>query len=164
MEKAFDSIHRESLWKILRHYGLPQKIVNVIKMLYGDFSSRVINNNTLSGAFKVNTGVKQGCNLSPFLFVLSMDWIMRTTIGTERRGVRWNFTSVLEDLDFADDVALLAHRHQDMQGKTSDMASTAGQIGLKISSKKTKHMRMNNRNNAAITVNGEALEEVEYFT
>nr|KAG5708729.1 hypothetical protein BaRGS_034946 [Batillaria attramentaria] len=44
------------------------------------------------------------------------------------------------------------------------MASTAGQIGLKISSKKTKHMRMNNRNNAAITVNGEALEEVEYFT
>ena len=164
MEKAFDSIHRESLWKILRHYGVPQKIVNVIKMLYSNFSSRVINNNTLSDAFKVNTGVKQGCNLSPFLFVLGMDWIMRTTIGTERRGVRWNFTSVLEDLDFADDVALLAHRHQDMQGKTSDMASTAGQIGLRISSRKTKHMRMNNRNNAAIIVNGEALEEVEYFT
>ena len=164
MEKAFDSIHRESLWKILRHYGVPQKIVNVVKMLYGDFSSRVINNNTLSDAFKVNTGVKQGCNLSPFLFVLGMDWIMRTTIGTERRGVRWNFTSILEDLDFADDVALLAHRHQDMQEKTSDMASTAGQIGLKISSKKTKHMRMNNKNNTAITVNGEALEEVEYFT
>nr|KAG5701644.1 hypothetical protein BaRGS_019333 [Batillaria attramentaria] len=162
MEKAFDSIHRESLWKILRHYGVPQKIVNVIKMLYGDFSSRVINNNTLSGAFKVNTGVKQGCNLSPFLFVLGMDWIMRTTIGTERRGVRWNFTSVLEDLDFADDVALLAHRHQDMQGKTSDMASTARANWM--SSKKTKHMRMNNRNNAAVTVNGEALEEVEYFT
>ena len=41
-EKAFDSIHRESLWCILRHYGIPCKIVTIIKMLYEAFKSKVI--------------------------------------------------------------------------------------------------------------------------
>ena len=41
-EKAFDSIHRESLWCILRHYGIPCKIVTIIKMLYEGFKSMVI--------------------------------------------------------------------------------------------------------------------------
>ena len=39
LEKAFDSVHRESLWRILRHYGIPSKIVNIIRMLYSDFAS-----------------------------------------------------------------------------------------------------------------------------
>ena len=51
----------------------------------------------------------------------------------------------LEDLDFADDIALLSHRHQDMQEKTDAMATTAGNLGLKVSTKKTKGMRMNAR-------------------
>ena len=33
-ERAFDSIHRETLWRILRHYGIPSKVVNIISMLY----------------------------------------------------------------------------------------------------------------------------------
>ena len=40
-EKAFDSLHRESLWRILRHYGIPQKMVNVIKILYSDVQCQV---------------------------------------------------------------------------------------------------------------------------
>ena len=55
-EKAFDSIHRDSLWKILRHYGIPSKLVNVI-------------NTALTDAFGVTTGVKQGCILSPFVYL-----------------------------------------------------------------------------------------------
>ena len=42
LEKAFDSVHRESLWRILRHYGIPSKIVNIIRMLYSDFKAKVI--------------------------------------------------------------------------------------------------------------------------
>ena len=37
-EKAFDSVHRNSLWKILRHYGRPQKITNIIRIFYRDFT------------------------------------------------------------------------------------------------------------------------------
>ena len=75
-EKAFDSIHRDSLWKILRPYGILSKLVNIIKMLYSDFKSQVICNAALTDAFSVTTGVKQGFILSPFLFILGIDWVM----------------------------------------------------------------------------------------
>uniref|UniRef100_A0A0B7BH62 Reverse transcriptase domain-containing protein n=3 Tax=Arion vulgaris TaxID=1028688 RepID=A0A0B7BH62_9EUPU len=72
-EKAFDSLHRESLWKILRHYGIPIKMVSVIKALYTDFQCQVVCNSQLTEWFEVNTGVRQGSILSPFLFNLAMD-------------------------------------------------------------------------------------------
>ncbi|PVD27885.1 hypothetical protein C0Q70_10460 [Pomacea canaliculata] len=72
LEKAFDSIHRESLWKILRHYGVPAKLVQVIAMLYSDFKSQVVCDTELTDSFNVSTGVKQGCVLSPFLFILAI--------------------------------------------------------------------------------------------
>ena len=108
-EKAFESIHQDSLWKILRHYGIPLKLVNVIKMLYSDFKSQIISNTALADAFGVTTGVKQRCILSPFLFILGIDWVLRQVTSGGRRGIRWTLTSVLEDLDYADDVALLTY-------------------------------------------------------
>ena len=53
LEKAFDSVHRESLWKILRHYGIPSKIVNIICMLYVDFKAKVICGSQLSESFRI---------------------------------------------------------------------------------------------------------------
>ena len=67
-EKAFDSVHQDSLWKILRHYGIPSKLVNVIKMFYSDFKSQVIYNTALTDAFSATTSVKQGSILSTFLY------------------------------------------------------------------------------------------------
>ena len=72
-EKAFDSLHRESLSRILRHYGIPQKMLNVIKILYTDVQCQVACNNHMSDSFSVKSGVKQGCILSPFLFTLAID-------------------------------------------------------------------------------------------
>ena len=168
LEKAFDSIHRESLWKILRHYGVPAKLVRVVSMLYSDFRCQVICDTELTGTFNISSGVKQGCILSPFLFILAMDWIMKNSTEGERRGIRWTMTmaatTTLEDLDFADDIALLSHRHQDMQEKTDAMSTTAGSLGLKISAKKTKSMRMNARVHDNIRLNGENIEEVSDFT
>ena len=66
-EKAFDGIHRDTLGKILRHYGIPPKLVTVIKMLYLEFKSQVICNAALTDALSVTTGVKQRCILTPFL-------------------------------------------------------------------------------------------------
>ena len=168
LEKAFDSIHRESLWKILRHYGVPAKLVRVIAMLYSDFKSQVICDSELTEAFNISTGVKQGCILSPFLFILAMDWIMKNSTDGERRGIKWTMTmtatTTLEDLDFADDIALLSHHHQDMQEKTDAMATTAGNLGLKVSTKKTKGVRMNARVQENIKLNGDEIEEVDDFT
>jgi hypothetical protein len=54
-------------------------------------------------------------------------------------------TTTLEDLDFADDIALLSHRYRDMQEKTDVIATAAGNLELNVSTKKTKSMRMNTR-------------------
>ena len=40
--KVFDSIHRPAMWKIMAHYGIPDKSISIIKMLYQDFQARVI--------------------------------------------------------------------------------------------------------------------------
>ena len=77
-EKAFDSLDRETLWKILRHYGVPMKLVNMIKNSYEGMSCRVIHDGQLTKNFEIRTGVRQGCLLSPFLFILAIDWIMKT--------------------------------------------------------------------------------------
>ena len=104
-------------------------------MLYSNFKSQVICDSELTKAFNVSTGVKQGCILSPFLFILAMDWIMKKSTDGERRGIKWTMTmtatTTLEDLDFADDIALLSHRHHDMQEKTDAMATTAENPWLK---------------------------------
>ena len=57
-EKAFDSLHRETLWKILRGYGFPMKIVNIIQMLYRDFHCKVICGNQLTETAKVQLNPK----------------------------------------------------------------------------------------------------------
>ena len=81
-----------------------------------------------------------------------------------RKGIRWTLTSVLEDLVYADDIALLAYRHQDIQAKTNALATTAGNLGLKINSKKTRHVRMSSKTNESIMVNREVVDEVDHFT
>ena len=77
-EKAFDSVDRETLWKVLRHYGVPKKLVNMIKNYYEGMSCRVIHEGQLTKNFEVRTGVRQGCLLSSFLFILVIDWVMKT--------------------------------------------------------------------------------------
>ena len=133
-------------------------------MLYSDFKSQVICNAVLTDTFSMTTGVKQGCILSPFLFILGIDWDLKQVSSGGTRGIRWTLTSVLEDLDYADDIALLAHRHQDMQAKTNALATTAGNMGLKINIKKTRHLSMGGRTNESIMVNGEVVDEVDHFS
>ena len=59
-EKAFDSIHRESLWLIMRKYGLPNKIVRMVKVFYEDFNCAVEDQAEACEWFSIKTGVKQG--------------------------------------------------------------------------------------------------------
>ena len=69
-EKAFDSIHRDSLWRILRLYGIPQEILLIIKGFYTNFTCQVGNSNH---TFEVKTGVRQGCVMSALLFNTVID-------------------------------------------------------------------------------------------
>ena len=69
-EKAFDSVHRTTLWNVMRHYGIPQKIVDIVKAMYVDSKCAVIDDGQESDWFDVKSGVRQGCNMSGFFFYL----------------------------------------------------------------------------------------------
>ena len=88
---------------------------------------------------------------------------MRNTLD-KRRELRWNFTIVLEDLDYADDKALFASRQSDMQEKTSRLHYVAKAIGLSINPSKTKTMHLNCKKSDPITVGGSEVHDVEAFT
>lgn len=87
-EKAFDSVNRETLWKLLRHYGVPTKLVNLIKNSYAEMTCRVIHEGQITNQFGIKTRARQGCLLSPFLFLLAIDWVMRTT-EQRKNGIQW---------------------------------------------------------------------------
>ena len=163
-EKAFDSVDRETLWKILRHYGVPEKLTNIIRNTYEGLTCRVIHEGQLTDAFYVRTGVRQGCLLSPFLFLLAMDWVMRRSTAGRGNGIQWTMWTQLNDLDFADDLALLSHTQQQMQEKTSTISANSACIGLNIHRGKTKVLRVNSPSTSAIMLDGGALEEVDEFT
>ena len=164
-EKAFDSVDRETLWKLLRHYGVPEKLVSLIRCTYQGMSCRVSHSGQLSEDFEVKTGVRQGCLLSPFLFLLVIDWIMKSSTAGRRNGIQWTLLSQLDDLDFADDLALLSHSRNQMQDKTTLLETTSATTGLKINRKKTEVMKLNTTaNTPPITVGGgEPIQEVESF-
>ena len=61
-KNAFDSVPRSSLWIVMKHYGIPQKIINIVKALY-DGVLLLMKIATYEG-FKITTGIKQGCTMS----------------------------------------------------------------------------------------------------
>ena len=86
-----------------------------------------------------------------------------TTTDRNNVGIHWTLWTQVDDLDFADDLALLSHNHSQMQDKTTLLETTSAGTGLKINRKKTELMKMNTTANAPITVGGEPIREVESF-
>ena len=150
-EKAFDSVDRETMWKLLRHYGVPEKIIFLIRCTFQDMSHRIAHAGQLFESFEVKIGVWQGCMLSPFLFLLFIDWIMKIATTGRNNGIQWT-------LDFADDLAFLSHNHS----KTTLLETTPAGTGLKINRKKTELMKMNATANAPVTVGGEPIREESF--
>ncbi|VDP56024.1 unnamed protein product [Schistosoma curassoni] len=70
----------------------------------------------------------------------------------------------LDDLDFADDLALLSQTQQQMQEKTTSVASTSAAVGLNIHKGKSKILRYNKTCTNPVLLDGEALKHVKTFT
>ena len=162
-EKAFDSICREVLWRLLWHYGMPVKLVSIIRALYEDFSAQMVHNGQRTQPLNMRTRVRQGYLLSPLLFLSALDWVTRTAFD-RKRGIQWTFTTSLEDLDFADDLALLSHRIQDVRDKTWALEVQGAKVGLKINATKTKLMRIGTKPDDGVSIVGGWIEEVYEFT
>ena len=69
-EKALDIVDRDTLWKLLAYYGIPEKIIKLIRMAFQPSTCQVVHNGSLTEPFTITTGVRQGCLLSPFFLLL----------------------------------------------------------------------------------------------
>lgn len=81
-EKAFDNINRSAVWQSLSRRGIPGSIVRIIKALYVNPMCTVLHNGRESEEFTVRTGVRQGCVLSPLLFIVTLDEVMKEAEST----------------------------------------------------------------------------------
>ena len=161
-EKAFDSVDRETMWKLLAHYGIPDKVIRIIQLIYENFEAQVMHTGDLSEPFNMGSGVRQGCLLNPTLFIVTLDWVRRKTKENQRTGIRWTLISQLEDLDFADDVVLLSQNISHMRSKMERIENTAKEVGLNINAGITKEMRIHTKGRArALSSRSEDLEMVD---
>ena len=169
-KKAFDSINRKVMFAVLRHNGIPEAVVNAISVLYKNSKSAVMVDGGLSDPFDVTTGVLQGDVLAPFLFVVLVDYLLKKAtlqldsgVVTHPRRSRRHPAKSLNDLDFADDIALLESSISRAQAQLTKTAEAAADLGLVISAPKTEYMTVNCNPQPTLQVYGDPINHVSDF-
>ena len=100
MKKAYDLIHCDSLWYILKHtYSLPEKLFTIIRALHEDCTAAVRAYGKTSDMFAVTCGVRQGCVLAPTLFNLNFDIAIHMALDVRRQEERGIKVAYLLDDD-----------------------------------------------------------------
>uniref|UniRef100_A0A8C6LRX0 Reverse transcriptase domain-containing protein n=1 Tax=Nothobranchius furzeri TaxID=105023 RepID=A0A8C6LRX0_NOTFU len=161
LEKAFDRVPRGALWGVLREYGVPGPLIRAVRSLYDRCQSLVRIAGSKSGSFPVRVGLRQGCPLSPILFITFMDRISRRSQGVE--GIRFGGLRI-RSLLFADDVVLLASSERDLQLSLERFAAECEAAGMRISSSKSETMVLiQKRVECLLRVRDEVLPQVEEF-
>ena len=115
--KAFDSIHRGKMEQILLAYSLPKETIAAIMILYRNTKVKVRSPDGDTEYFDIVAEVLQGDTLAPYLFIICLDYMLRTSINkirensfelTKKRSRRYP-TKTITYVDYADDIAILAN-------------------------------------------------------
>lgn len=138
--------------------GITEQFINMIRNSYKGMTFMELSMEDNSCSFQVKTGIRQDCLLSPFLFLLAIVWIMKTTTALRGNGNQWTLMTQLDNLDFTNNLALLSHSQQQMQEKTRILTDTSSQVGLNINKRKTKVLKVNTTHEGPVTLEGTALE------
>lgn len=186
LTKAFDTVSREGLWKIMAKFGCPARFIALVRQFHDGMNARVQDNGEYSKPFPVTNGVKQGCVLAPTLFSMMFSAMLTDAFRDGDIGVGLRYrtdgslfnprrlqakTKVHEDtardLLFADDCALNASTESDMQASMDLFSNACTDFGLTISTKKTEVMHQPAPKapytEPDINVNGQKLAVAEKF-
>ncbi len=86
IEKAYDRVDWVALWDVLKIYGVGGKLLRAIKLFNEEASTYFKISGETSEYFEIKVGLRQGCVMSPWLFNIYMDGVMREVKG----GRKWN--------------------------------------------------------------------------
>ena len=170
-KKAFDSISRETLFKILPLYGIPDHMVNAIKTLYTNTKAIVNTPDGETESFDILAGVLQGDTLAPFIFILVLDYVLRISVdqnqalGLEiqpRRSSR-HPAQYLTDLDFADDLAITSECVANAESLLHSLESAASCVGLYCNESKTEYITTSPSQSTLSSLSGKTLKQVDDF-
>jgi len=139
---------QEILYNILIEFGVPRKLVRLIKMCLTETCSRVPVGKNLSDRFPIRNDLKQGDALSPLLFNFALEWAIRR-VQVNQDGLKLNGTHQL--LAYADDVNILGGSIRAVKENAEALVVAAKETGLEVNADKTKHMIMSRDQNAGRT-------------
>lgn len=129
--KAFDTIRHDILLDSLKHAGITGKFLTILGSMFSKLSACVRKPNGLSQFFSCNVGTRQGCILSPQLFIIFIEHLHNTLKEFGGRGVMLNDVNNLFALMFADDVSGLAGRCNQLQLKINALEIFCAKVNLK---------------------------------
>ena len=106
--KAFDCVDHNILWKILKEMGIPDHLTCLLRNLYAGHGATVRTRHGTTDWFQIGKGVCQGCILSPCLFNLNAEYIMRNAgLDEAQAGIKIAWRNI-NNLRYADDTTLMA--------------------------------------------------------
>ena len=171
--KAFDSIHRGKMEQILLAYGISKETVAAITILYRNTKVKVRSPDGDTEYFDIVAGVLQGDTLAPYLFIICLDYVLRTSIDKirengfelmKKRSRRYPATTIT-GADYSDDIAILANTPDQAETRTllHSLEQAAASIGLYVNAHKTEYMCYNQMADIS-TLEGTPLKLVDKFT
>ena len=155
--KAFDCV--DKLWEILKEMGIPDHLTCLLRNLYAGQEATVTGHGTTDW-FQIGKGVRQGCILSPGLFNLYAEFIMRHAgLEEARTGIKIAGRNI-NNLRYTDDTTLMAER-KELKSLLMKVKEESEKVGLKLNIQKTKIMASGPT--TSWEIHGETVETVSDF-
>ena len=159
--KAFDYVEHNKLWKILQEMGIQDHLTCLLRNLYAGQETTVRNGHGTTDWFQIGEVVHQGCILSPCLFNLYAEYIMRNAgLEEAQAGIKIAGRNN-NNFRYADDTTLMAESEEELKSLLMKLKEESEKVGLKLNSQKTKIMA-----SGLITswqIDGETVETVADF-
>jgi hypothetical protein len=166
--KAFDCVQHELLLYVLHKNNVSGQMVNVIKSMYSQLQSCVRTNTGLSSYFNCKIGTRQGCMLSPFLFIMFLNELIEELSNSNCHGiyVSEDEPCMLQFL-FADDIANVTDTPVQLQRIINTIHNFCNKYGMKVNLDKTKIIVFRRggclKNYEKWYYDGEQIEVVPYY-